>query len=156
MKPTYYASGISKAVGPASLPGSVRLGAVSTVDTSVKDGSGGSVLRVRTGVSATGSARSATTPDMQMGRVPVAKKRLGPTKEDPRSLLDIALDVHMTNTGAYERGEQSYVADLRHLAKKLEEWEPGHANSLDFDMAVRELVEAALQEAKFYNPEYFA
>lgn len=68
-----------------------------------------------------------------------------------RSLLDCALDVHMTVTGTYERclgGESpTQEDDIRALKHTLSNWKPSWPGEQAFDEAVRNLIEIALEEA---------
>jgi hypothetical protein len=68
-----------------------------------------------------------------------------------RSLLECALDVHMTVTGTYERssgGEcPTQEDDIRALQHTLENWKPSWPGEQSFDDAVRNLIEIALEEA---------
>ena len=67
-----------------------------------------------------------------------------------RSLLDCALDVHMTVTGTYERwGNESPTQedDIRALKHTLNHWKPSWPGEQDFDGAVLSLIEAALRDA---------
>lgn len=68
---------------------------------------------------------------------------------DGRSILDCALDVHMTVTGASERSLTDQSNDIDVLEHTLAKWRDGHKNSVTFDNAVRQLIVAALEEA--YN-----
>jgi hypothetical protein len=68
---------------------------------------------------------------------------------DGRSILDCALDVHMTVTGALERSLTEQSNDLDVLEHTLAKWRDGHKKSVNFDSAVRQLIVAALEEA--YN-----
>lgn len=63
-----------------------------------------------------------------------------------RSLVECALDVHMTTTGACERSRDDQNADVKVLAEALMKWKPGRPQHERFDNAVRELVGAALSE----------
>lgn len=68
-----------------------------------------------------------------------------------RSLLDCALDVHMTVTGTYERcsgGESpTQEDDIRALKHTLSNWKPSWGSEEAFDAAVRNLIEIALEGA---------
>jgi hypothetical protein len=68
-----------------------------------------------------------------------------------RSLLDCALDVHMTVTGAMERrhGEEGSTQedDIRALQHTLIHWKPSLAGTESFDNAVKNLIKTALREA---------
>lgn len=69
-----------------------------------------------------------------------------------RSLLDCALDVHMTVTGSYERcpgGEcPTQEDDIRALQHTLINWKPSWSGEEAFDTAVRNLIEVTLKEAR--------
>ncbi len=65
-----------------------------------------------------------------------------------RSVLDVALDVHMTNTGAYDRPSQDQQDDLSVLREYLDNWRPSIPKECErFDNAVKEVIQAALVEA---------
>lgn len=64
-----------------------------------------------------------------------------------RSLLDCALDVHMTATGTYERSVVEQVKDMGVLKHTLSNWKPSWPGEQAFDSAVRNLIEIALEEA---------
>jgi len=65
-----------------------------------------------------------------------------------RTLLQIAMDVRMTKTGALERSEKTQRSDMGLLMNALTTWEPSEAVRYQrFDMAVQELIVAALVEA---------
>ena len=66
-----------------------------------------------------------------------------------RSILQVALDVHMTNTGSYERSDTDQQEDIQLLRRKLDTWEPPYTNA--FDDAVRILIEMVWLE---YHHEY--
>jgi len=63
-----------------------------------------------------------------------------------RSLLECALDVHMTTTGAAERSREDQNADVKVLTHALMKWKPGLSQHERFDNAVRELIGSALSE----------
>ena len=63
-----------------------------------------------------------------------------------RSVLNIALDVHMGTTGACDRSPIEMADDVSLLKWVLDNWQPS-THSLEFDEAVRRLIEAALREA---------
>lgn len=68
-----------------------------------------------------------------------------------RSVLEVALDVHMTSTGAMERpfGDNGVYQrrDIDALLEIDRSWKPTMLDkSLRFDNAVREVVRAALAE----------
>lgn len=68
-----------------------------------------------------------------------------------RTLPEIALDVHMTATGAMERtygtGDAEQDRDIQELRDRLKAWEPTtFPRSKRFDAAVREMIVAALEE----------
>lgn len=62
------------------------------------------------------------------------------------TLLDVALDVHMTAVGSFDRSEERHTKDVVILQYALDHWKEGSPKSLQFDNAVRELIEAALEE----------
>ena len=70
-----------------------------------------------------------------------------------RDVLAVALDVHTTNTGAYERSEEAQATDRAFLKERLAAWMPQWSNEtkkdlgfLRFDEAVRHLLMAVLEE----------
>lgn len=63
-----------------------------------------------------------------------------------RSILDCALDVHMTNTGSLMRGDEEQKLDVRVLINALTTWKPGRTQDERFDNAVRQLLWATLAE----------
>jgi hypothetical protein len=63
-----------------------------------------------------------------------------------RSLVECALDVHMTTTGSAERSRDDQNADVKVLADALMKWKQGRPQDERFDNAVRELIGAALAE----------
>lgn len=69
-----------------------------------------------------------------------------------RTLLDCALDVHMTVTGTYERcpGNEcpTQEDDIRALQHTLDNWKPSWPGEERFDLAVRNLIQAALNEVR--------
>jgi len=65
-----------------------------------------------------------------------------------RSLLECALDVHMTTTGAYHRYDNSQEDDLRALTWRLHNWTPNEGLGQEFDRAVHNLIKATLTEAE--------
>ena len=73
-------------------------------------------------------------------------------RHDNRSVLEIILDVHTTNTGSYERSDEDQTKDQEYLAKRLKDWYPqwdlskSQAGFLRFDEAVRNLVKVVLEE----------
>lgn len=64
-----------------------------------------------------------------------------------RGILQIALDVHMTTSGSYERSNILQEKDIAILKNKLENWEPSLLNSRFFDECVRNLIESVVLEA---------
>ncbi len=70
-----------------------------------------------------------------------------------RSMLEIALDVHTTNTGAYERSKDLQQLDIWLLEKRLLTWLEYSGSHQEkgfhkFDKAVKHLIEVVLEEAK--------
>lgn len=65
-----------------------------------------------------------------------------------RSLLDCALDVHMTNTGSYPRYNNSYDDDLRALKWRYDNWTANDGLGCEFDRAVYSLIKTVLKESK--------
>ena len=63
-----------------------------------------------------------------------------------RSLVECALDVHMTTTGSAERSRDDQNADVKVLADALMKWKQGRPQDERFDNAVREMIGAALAE----------
>lgn len=66
-----------------------------------------------------------------------------------RTLPQMALDVHMTTTGASERAPQDDEADRKCLKHAVENWKPNtHGIGAEFDTCVLNLVVCALAERK--------
>jgi hypothetical protein len=67
-----------------------------------------------------------------------------------RNILNIALQVHMTTVGSYERshttGMTEQEADVQLLRERLANWRPSHLGSYAFDQACKSVVEAALKD----------
>lgn len=63
-----------------------------------------------------------------------------------RSIVQCALDVHMTTRGSMERSRHEQNADVEVLVDALTKWKAGKPQSERFDNAVRELIGAALSE----------
>ena len=63
-----------------------------------------------------------------------------------RNLLQIALDVHMTNTGAMERHPDEQADDTKTLHLRLREWKEGLDRLRRFDDSVKNLIESVLLE----------
>lgn len=58
-----------------------------------------------------------------------------------RSILQVALDVHMTQTGAYERDHEKQRDDVKVLLHVLQNWKPTtHKRYEYFDNAVHDLI----------------
>lgn len=64
-----------------------------------------------------------------------------------RNLLAIALEVHMTNSGAMERHPQEQQDDIKCLLTALNEWKEGLPRSKAFDDQVKTLLERTILEA---------
>lgn len=60
-----------------------------------------------------------------------------------RSVLQVALDVHMTAIGSYVRSAEEQDNDVRALKRVIEQWRFSIGR---FDDAVHEVIEAALEE----------
>jgi hypothetical protein len=67
-------------------------------------------------------------------------------KAKGRSVLAIAMDAHMGTTGACEFSPLDRADDISLLKWVLSSWQPAK-HSVDFDEAVRKLIEASLREA---------
>jgi len=68
---------------------------------------------------------------------------------DRRSLLQVALDVHMDVTGSCDRASAEHDSDVRLLKLAIETWEPSSfARHRPFDDAVKALIRRALDEAR--------
>lgn len=64
-----------------------------------------------------------------------------------RSLLQVALDIHMTKTGSYERSEQDQNNDVATLIHVLTFWEPTvQQEYAEFDDAVKNLLTITVNE----------
>lgn len=72
-----------------------------------------------------------------------------------RSVVQVALDVHMTTTGAMERDIESQKADLRALKNVLSTWRES-ANSVckTFDDSVFQLISVALTQGQLALEDY--
>ncbi len=71
--------------------------------------------------------------------------------QNGRSLLDIALDVHMTNTGSCERSKEEQTQDKIILHTALDTWESSNKKWEKFDNCVQELLITALHEESWYE-----
>lgn len=69
-----------------------------------------------------------------------------------RSVLGVALDVHSTARGSFERGMEAQSEDVRALRRVVETWR--NAGACDFDDNVLELVKSALVEAEEYRNKF--
>lgn len=70
-----------------------------------------------------------------------------------RSLLEIALDVHSTVTGGYDRSIECQLEDVEALKIALNTWaEPSVEKFANFDYHVKQLVQIALEEYDKYSP----
>lgn len=68
-------------------------------------------------------------------------------RQGDRTLLDICLAVHMHTTGASDPLPPELLAEqVSILRDAIQHWEDGHLASLEFDTAVRRLVDATLVE----------
>jgi hypothetical protein len=65
-------------------------------------------------------------------------------RNDPRSIVQIALDVHTTAAGSFERSDAAQFYDIGILSTVLDAWDEPTS---EFDSAVRMLIETALEEA---------
>jgi hypothetical protein len=64
-----------------------------------------------------------------------------------RSVLDVALDVHETAHGSYDRSTEAQDGDVLCLRHVLEHWHPTlNERAREFDDAVRALIVIALKE----------
>jgi len=70
------------------------------------------------------------------------------SKDNLVTLLDIALDVHMTANWSYDRDANGseHQEDVKILKYALDNWKEGRKEYSRFDNAVKELIEAALEE----------
>jgi hypothetical protein len=68
-------------------------------------------------------------------------------RERGYGVLQIALDVHMTKMGSYERSSKEQKRDIKRLKQHLENWEDATL-SPDFDYACKHVIEVALSEKK--------
>jgi hypothetical protein len=76
------------------------------------------------------------------------RERLG-----DRSLLSVALDVHMVNVGSFDRGEDAQAEDRQLLRDAVACWEKSSKGSEAFDEAVLGLIHCALAESAWYEKE---
>lgn len=66
-----------------------------------------------------------------------------------RTLLDCALDVHMTTMGTLQRYDDfSQDADIRALRWRYDNWTLPEILGLEFDLSVYRLIKATLTEAE--------
>ena len=66
---------------------------------------------------------------------------------DERGWLQIALDVHTTNTGSNDRCHEEQEKDVASLKKHLAEWEPSLLSKfMVFDYACRTVMLFAVQD----------
>lgn len=80
---------------------------------------------------------------------PVCKQEVKNWRTQPPNLLELALHVHMTANGSFERPAEDQERDVAALEAKLKNWEPyGHAGGVAFSEAVRAVLVAAVAEAK--------
>lgn len=63
-----------------------------------------------------------------------------------RTVVECALDVHMTTNGSAERSREDQNDDVEALVHVLMKWKPGLPQNERFDNAVRALICAALAE----------
>lgn len=66
-----------------------------------------------------------------------------------RSVLDCALDVHMTTTGSYERSRFDQLQDVKVLLYVIEHWRESLCFTKEFDDAVKYLIVTAINEFSF-------
>lgn len=67
---------------------------------------------------------------------------------DQRSLLECALDVHMTTLGSFPRYDNSQEEDLRALKWRFYNWTPNDGLGQEFDRAIYNLIKTVLKEAE--------
>lgn len=63
-----------------------------------------------------------------------------------RSILQCALDVHMTETGSYERDIYEQISDVFVLENVINEWKPSLPKYEEFDNAVKNLITIVIKE----------
>lgn len=79
--------------------------------------------------------------------VPVVPDRQYLKDTGRSSILNVALDVHGTTTGSYERGESpTQEHDVEFLRGRLACWEPSFPSSKLFDEDCRQVVQRAVDE----------
>lgn len=69
-----------------------------------------------------------------------------------RTVLQIALDVHGTTVGSYDRCLDKQKKDIQLLKMILSKWEPSILLTEKFDNAVKNILEIALLEAIIKEP----
>lgn len=75
------------------------------------------------------------------------------TKTDSRNILSVALDVHSTAAGSFERSEEDQRRDLQTLRERLDNWKPTtHEKYKMFDDAVAIVMATAYFEATGGSP----
>lgn len=71
-----------------------------------------------------------------------------------RDVMAIALDVHMTNIGSYEREREEQEKDRKLIWDILNNWEPSTCDrSRRFEAAVKEVLWSAYAEKEWYKHE---
>lgn len=68
-----------------------------------------------------------------------------------RSILQCALDVHMTNTGSGERSNEEQENDVKVLSECILNWNSSIKFTYHFDRCVYDLIYAALAEVSIVN-----
>lgn len=72
-------------------------------------------------------------------------------KRDNRGAIGVALDVHETKSGSYERPRSEQKSDIAYLEQCLQCWEPSQCpRRAAVDEAVRAFIVAVLQEEEGY------
>lgn len=68
------------------------------------------------------------------------------------SILNVALDVHMTAVGSYDRSTGMQANDVAFLEQRLAAWEPSYKAVALFDTACMAVIKEAVHEANRGKP----
>jgi len=81
-----------------------------------------------------------------MIKCPVCHQEAPSWRTQPPNLLQVALDVHMTSRGSFDRPAEDQARDVKTLEDKLKKWS-GHGKGDAFSDAVRDLLIVTVNEA---------
>lgn len=85
----------------------------------------------------------------ELKRIAIRKRYLKDETPCCKSILNVALDVHMYKDGSYECSEKQHKYNLKTLRFALKNWHV-YKNDL-FQQKVKELIEAALEQKGFWE-----